>query len=87
MNLSPVWLQSYPEGVPVDIPPTDYNSLVDLLNESFSKFADRPAYSFLGKDITYAQTDRQSMALAAYFQSLGLEKGDRVALMMPNVPQ
>jgi long-chain acyl-CoA synthetase len=87
MNLSPVWLQSYPEGVPADIPPTDYNSLVDLLNESFSKFADRPAYSFLGKDITYAQTDRQSMALAAYFQSLGLEKGDRVALMMPNMPQ
>jgi long-chain acyl-CoA synthetase len=87
MNLSPVWLQSYPEGVPVDIPPTDYKSLVDLLDESFSKFADRPAYSFLGKDITYAQTDQESLALAAYFQSLGLEKGDRVALMMPNVPQ
>jgi long-chain acyl-CoA synthetase len=87
MNLSPVWLQSYPEGVPVDIPLTDYKSLVDLLNESFSKFADRPAYSFLGKDISYAQTDQESLALAAYFQSLGLEKGDRVALMMPNMPQ
>jgi long-chain acyl-CoA synthetase len=87
MNLSPVWLQSYPEGVPVDIPPTDYKSLVDLLDESFSKFADRSAYSFLGKDISYAQTDQESLALAAYFQSLGLEKGDRVALMMPNVPQ
>jgi long-chain acyl-CoA synthetase len=87
MNLSPVWLQSYPEGVPVNIPLTDYKSLVDLLDESFSKFADRPAYSFLGKDISYAQTDQESLALAAYFQSLGLEKGDRVALMMPNVPQ
>ena len=87
MNLSPVWLQSYPEGVPVDIPPTDYKSLVDLLDESFSKFADRSAYSFLGKDISYAQIDQESLALAAYFQSLGLEKGDRVALMMPNVPQ
>jgi len=87
MNLNPVWLQSYPEGVPADIDPTAYNSLVGLLDESFAKFSDRPAYSFLGKDITYAQTDQESLALAAYFQSLGLEKGDRVALMMPNVPQ
>ncbi len=87
MNLNPVWLQSYPEGVPVDIDPTAYNSLVGLLDESFVQFADRTAYSFLGKDITYAQTDQESLALAAYFQSLGLDKGDRVALMMPNVPQ
>jgi long-chain acyl-CoA synthetase len=87
MNLNPVWLQSYPEGVAADIDPTAYNSLVGLLDESFAQFADRTAYSFLGKDITYAQTDQQSMALAAYFQSLGLEKGDRVALMMPNMPQ
>jgi len=87
MNLNPVWLQSYPEGVAADIDPTAYNSLVGLLDESFAQFADRTAYSFLGKDITYAQTDQESLALAAYFQSLGLEKGDRVALMMPNVPQ
>jgi long-chain acyl-CoA synthetase len=87
MNLNPVWLQSYPEGVPLDIDPTAYNSLVGLLDESFVQFADRTAYSFLGKDITYAQTDQESLALAAYFQSLGLDKGDRVALMMPNVPQ
>jgi long-chain acyl-CoA synthetase len=87
MNLNPVWLQSYPEGVPVDIDPTAYTSLVGLLDESFNQFADRPAYSFLGKDISYAQTDQESLALAAYFQSLGLDKGDRVAIMMPNVPQ
>jgi long-chain acyl-CoA synthetase len=87
MNLNPVWLQSYPEGVAADIDPTAYNSLVGLLDESFAQFSDRTAYSFLGKDITYAQTDQESLALAAYFQSLGLEKGDRVALMMPNVPQ
>ena len=87
MNLNPVWLQSYPEGVAADIDPTAYNSLVGLLDESFAQFADRTAYSFLGKDISYAQTDQESLALAAYLQSLGLEKGDRVALMMPNVPQ
>ncbi len=87
MNLNPVWLNSYPEGVPANIDPTAYNSLVGLLEDSFSNFADRPAYSFLGKDISFAQTDQESLAMAAYFQSLGLDKGDRVAIMMPNVPQ
>ncbi|WP_295503211.1 long-chain-fatty-acid--CoA ligase [Limnohabitans sp. Rim8] len=87
MNLNPVWLNSYPEGVPANVDPTAYNSLVGLLEDSFSKFANRPAYSFLGKDISFAQTDQESLAMAAYFQSLGLSKGDRVAIMMPNVPQ
>jgi long-chain acyl-CoA synthetase len=87
MNLNPVWLQSYPEGVPADIDPTQYSSLVALLEESFSKYADRPAYSYMGKDISYAQTDRESLAMAAYLQSLGLSQGDRIAIMMPNVPQ
>jgi long-chain acyl-CoA synthetase len=87
MNLNPVWLNSYPEGVPANIDPTAYNSLVGLLEDSFSNFADRPAYSFLGKDISFAQTDQESLAMSAYFQSLGLDKGDRVAIMMPNVPQ
>ena len=87
MNLNPVWLKSYPEGVPFDIDPTQYSSLVGLLEESFSKFANRTAYSFMGKDLTFAQTDQESLGLAAYLQSLGLNKGDRVAVMMPNVPQ
>lgn len=82
-----VWLRSYPEGVPADIDPTQYDSLVSLMEESFSKFADRTAYSYMGQDIGYQETDVKSQALAAYFQSLGLEKGDRVAIMMPNVPQ
>ncbi|PVE42701.1 long-chain-fatty-acid--CoA ligase [Limnohabitans planktonicus] len=87
MNLNPVWLNSYPEGVPADIDPTQYNSLVGLMDESFSKFADRAAYSFMGKDFSFAQVDQESLGLAAYLQSLGLIKGDRVAIMMPNVPQ
>ena len=82
-----IWLSSYPPGVPADIDPTRYASLVALMEESFQKYADRTAYSFMGKDVSYAQTDSLSSALAAYLQGLGLAKGDRVAIMMPNVPQ
>ena len=82
-----VWLGSYPEGVPADIDASQYQSLVGLMADSFAKYANQTAYSFMGQDISYAQTDVKSQALAAYFQSLGLEKGDRVAIMMPNVPQ
>ena len=82
-----VWLSSYPEGVPSEIDASQYDSLVSLMEESFSKYASRTAYSFMGQDIGYQETDLKSQALAAYFQSLGLEKGDRVGIMMPNVPQ
>jgi long-chain acyl-CoA synthetase len=82
-----VWLGSYPEGVPADIDASQYPSLVGLMADSFAKYANRTAYSFMGQDISYAQTDVKSQALAAYFQSLDLEKGERVAIMMPNVPQ
>src|SRR6476661_858696 len=81
------WLGAYPPGVPADIDPSQYQSLVQLMEESFRKFADRPAWSFMGKEVSYAQNDSMSKALAAYLQSLGLAKGDRVAIMMPNVPQ
>jgi long-chain acyl-CoA synthetase len=82
-----IWLSSYPAGVPADINPGQYPSLVALMEESFQKYADRVAYSFMGKDVTFGQTDSLSRALAAYLQGLGLTKGDRVAIMMPNVPQ
>ncbi|MBL0918936.1 MAG: long-chain-fatty-acid--CoA ligase [Hydrogenophaga sp.] len=81
------WLSAYPEGVPADIDAGQYPSLVHLMEESFRRYGDRTAYSFMGKDISYAQTDSLSLAFAAYLQSLGLAKGDRVAIMMPNVPQ
>jgi long-chain acyl-CoA synthetase len=81
------WLSSYPQGVPADIDASHYSSLVGLMEESFTKYADRTAYSFMGKDVTYAETDKQSKAFAAYLQGLGLAKGDRVAAMMPNCPQ
>ncbi len=87
MSEERVWLESYPEGVPTDIDASQYESLVSLMAESFAKYANRTAYSFMGHDISYQETDVKSQALAAYFQSLGLHKGDRVAIMMPNVPQ
>ena len=81
------WLSAYPEGVPADLPLQAYPSLVALMRESFDRYGDRVAYSFLGKELTYSALDQQSQTLAAYFQSLGLERGDRIAIMLPNVPQ
>ena len=82
-----IWLSSYPEGVPADIDASHYASLVALMEESFSKFADRTAYSFMGRDVSYGETDALSRKFAAYLQTLGLARNDRVAIMMPNVPQ
>ncbi len=81
------WLNAYPEGVPTDIDASQYPSLVALMEEAFAKHADKVAYSFMGKELTFAQVDAQSKLFAAYLQSLGLQRGDRVALMMPNIPQ
>lgn len=87
MTSERVWLGSYPEGVPADIDTRQYTSLVGLLENSFSRFSERSAFSFMGRSLSYRQVDEESLSLAAYLQSLGLGKGDRVALMMPNVPQ
>ena len=87
MTSDRIWLSSYPQGVPADIDPDLYRSLVDLMDASFQQFAERTAFSFMGHDLSYAELDQHSLALAAYLQSLGLAKGDRVAIMMPNVPQ
>ncbi|MGE8396414.1 MAG: AMP-binding protein, partial [Comamonas sp.] len=81
------WLAAYPEGVPTDIDPSSYPSLVALMEQAFKAYASRAAYSFMGKDVSFADIDRQSQTFAAYLQSLGLQPGDRVAIMMPNVPQ
>ena len=86
MNDRP-WLQAYPEGVPADIDTHAYDSLVALLEESFRQYGPRTAFSFMGKELSYADLDQQSRALAAYLQSLGLARGDRVAIMLPNVLQ
>jgi long-chain acyl-CoA synthetase len=82
-----IWLKQYPAGVPADIDVTQYSSLVELLEESFAKFRDRKAFICMDKSISYRDLDEMSQALAAYLQSKGLQKGARVALMMPNVLQ
>jgi long-chain acyl-CoA synthetase len=81
------WLKQYPAGVPANVDVEQYRSLVALLDESFKLYATRMAYRFMGKSISFAQVDEASRALAAYLQAQGLDKGDRVAVMMPNVPQ
>ena len=81
------WLAAYPQGVPADIDPTQYPSLVALMEEAFQRYGSRVAYTFMGKEVTFAQTDALSRAMGAYLQGLGLAKGERVAIMMPNVPQ
>ena len=81
------WLKSYPPGVPSDIDPSVYPSVVALLEESFSKFRDQRAYVCMDKAITFGDVDALSKALAAWLQGRGLKKGTRVAIMMPNVLQ
>ncbi|NSZ72446.1 long-chain fatty acid--CoA ligase [Agrobacterium tumefaciens] len=81
------WLVSYPPGVPSEIPASANTSLVELLEKSCAKFADRKAFSSMGKSLTYRDLDIETRAVAAWLQSRGLEKGDRVAVMMPNILQ
>jgi len=87
MTISQPWLASYEPGVPHQINPGEYTSLVDLLDQSFKQFAKRDMAAFMDVHWTFEQVDDLSRALAAYFQTLGLAKGARIALMMPNVPQ
>src|SRR4051794_35143639 len=81
------WLQHYPPGVPAEIDPARYASLIAIFEESFACFPDREACICMGKAITYAELDEASRAFAAFLQARGLKRGARVALMMPNVMQ
>jgi len=82
-----IWLKHYPKGVPAEIDPSVYESLVDLIDESFEKFRNRDAYIFMGKTMKYSEAEEASRSLAAFLQSKGLKQGARVAIMMPNVLQ
>lgn len=81
------WIKNYPEGIPADIHLYDYHSLVDLFEKSCKQFADRVAFENMGATLTYAEVDKLSLDFAAYLQSIGLQKGDRIAIQMPNVLQ
>jgi long-chain acyl-CoA synthetase len=82
-----IWLKSYPEGVPAEIDWRQYRSLAHLLEDSFRTYASRNAFACMGKTLTYREVDALSAKLAAWLQGRGLQKGARVALMMPNVLQ
>ncbi|CCV03369.1 acyl-CoA synthetase (long-chain-fatty-acid--CoA ligase) [Mesorhizobium metallidurans STM 2683] len=81
------WLKNYPKTVPAEIGPLPHKSIGDFLVAACKQFAGQPAFICMGKAITYAELERQSAAFGAYLQSTGLQKGARVALMMPNVLQ
>lgn len=81
------WLEHYPEGVAHDIDPDQYSSLIQLLEESFKKNADRPISVYMERWMSYRQLDQLSAALGAWLQGLGLEPNARVAIMLPNIPQ
>jgi len=81
------WLSQYPTGVPAEVNTGLYPSLVQLVDHALSTHAAKDAYVFMGKRYSFAQIDMWSRAMAAYLQSLGLKTGERVAVMLPNVPQ
>jgi long-chain acyl-CoA synthetase len=82
-----IWLKSYPPGVPAEIDASAYASVGELLEESFRQHRASPAFSCMGKAITYGELDTLSQKVAAWFQSKGLPRGARIAIMMPNVLQ
>ena len=86
-RMEKIWLKSYPPGVPHDVKPEQYRSVAHLLEESFRKHASSPFSVCMDQWMTYGELDRRSAALGAYLQSLGLEPGARVAIMLPNIPQ
>ena len=81
------WLDSYPSGIPVNIDPSKYPTLMDFAEDCFQKYKDKIAFSNFDKTITYGQIDKYSNHFAAYLQSRGLNPGDKIAIMMPNLLQ
>lgn len=81
------WFEQYQNGVPHEIDPSEFKSLTEVFEKSCHKFSNKTAYINLGSSISYAQLDVLSRDLAAYLQQLGLKKGSRIAIMMPNVLQ
>ncbi|MCJ9670423.1 MULTISPECIES: long-chain fatty acid--CoA ligase [unclassified Neorhizobium] len=86
-NPPKIWLASYPPTVPAEIPPLQHQSLGALFEESCARYADRPAFSSMGKALTYRALEAESRKVGAWLQAQGLVKGDRVAVMLPNILQ
>jgi len=88
VSLNKVWLNRYPADVPAEINPDRYQSLIDMFEQAVGRYADNPAFINMGETMSFRKLEERSRAFAAYLQQgLGLKKGDRVALMMPNLLQ
>ena len=85
--MQPVWLSHYPAGVPAQVDARRYVSLVDLFEQSCRRFGERPAFTSMGATLSYAASERLTRDFAAYLQGLGLQAGDRIAIMLPNLLQ
>lgn len=82
------WLKNYPKGIPAEITLYDYPSVIELLEDSFQKYHDLPAFENMGVPITFGELDKLSKDFAAFLQQgLGLQQGDRIAIQMPNILQ
>jgi long-chain acyl-CoA synthetase len=81
------WLAQYPPGVPAEIDPAKLTTLTAMLDDCFTRFREQPAVIFMEKVLSYGEIDAASRVLGAFLQSTGMERGARVAIMMPNVPQ
>ncbi len=82
-----IWLASYPAEVPAEIDPLPYTSIGDLFTQSCARFSERVAFSSMGRDLTFRELDFETRKIAAWLQAKGLAKGERVAVMMPNILQ
>ena len=85
--MEPIWLKHYPAGVPAEIDVFRFASLKHMVEQSCARYAQRPAFSNMGVTISYGELDRLSRNFGAYLQALGLRRGDRVAIMLPNLLQ
>lgn len=81
------WLKNYPTGIPANIDPDSYATLVEMFEDTFKKYANKPAFNCMDKSITFKELDKLSAQFGAYLHSRGLEPGDKIALMMPNLLQ
>lgn len=85
--LDKLWLQHYPVDVAKELPPIAHSNLADFLQEMFEKFADKEGFRNFERSLTFAEMGERARAFAAYLQQAGYKKGDRLALMMPNILQ
>lgn len=81
------WLSNYPQGIPAKIDPDAYASVNAIIDETLEKYAKEKAFSCMGKELSFQQIDQYSKQFGAYLHSRGLQPGDKVALMMPNMLQ